>query len=317
MLDLGKIIKEEAYRLVLDECTQYLFERWSHSDEIDSSVELIYKTIEETVADAEKTVIDSKALYVLQNSVCIELFGMDILLTYHMFVGNSYDVINFLVGNSAGENNFSEDTNELVVTIYTIDGNLVESVSNPNLYHEVEHVSQISKGKERNANYKEFMDNAYKIASSIISDAGKYSEAEEKVAWLYYYSNPHEQDAFVNEYYYNLSHMKEFLIGETNPTRKILKEYEKLVGWYDENKNGEDVVEAVLEYRKTGMPKKNFEAMIHKGLKRFKKKMANVEKHFKYKVGKLSENSIHSGIRAETGSLIRFRCPEYLMKYIW
>ena len=45
--------------------------------------------------------------------------------------------------------------------------------------------------------------------------------------------------------------------------------------------NGSNLLSALNKYRIFGYTKHNFKIMIDKGVKRFQKKMNNIEKHFK------------------------------------
>lgn len=308
MFDLGKIIKEEAYRLVLDECTQYLFERWSHSDEIDKAVEKVYDAIADTSADADIHTVQNGKIELRVGSAKTELFGMDVTVSYYMYVAKDDESANFAMTRCYSENNFSEMNNELVVTIYTINGELLERVSNTNIYHEVEHVFQIAKGRTNNKNYEEFMDGSYERASNIRKGFLPSTWQGKNIAWLYYLSNPHEQDAFMNEYYYSLSHMRKNKYKVSSETEQVFRKYEDLVMWYNENKDDETVRKEVSMYRSTGMPKRNFDTMVSKGLKRFKRKMKNVEKHFQEDVKRLNENKIRDGIPTKHGSIIWLPC---------
>lgn len=308
MFNLKNVIKEEIDKTILEEGIKYLFEKWSHADEIDKAVEKVYDVIGNTSANADIYVVVKEKVELRVGTGNINLFGRDITLSYYMYVAKDNDAANFAITRCYSENNFSENDNELVVTVYTINGELLERSSSVNIYHEVERVFQIVKGKSNNKNYKELMDKSYERASNVRNGFLPSTWQGNNIAWLYYLSNPHEQDAFMNEYYYNLSHMRKNKYKAKSETEQVFQKYEELVVWYNQNKEDETVKKEVSAYRTTGMPKKNFDAMVSKGLKRFKRKMKNVEKHFHEDVKRLNENKIRSGISTKSGSLIWLPC---------
>ena len=303
MDEIRRIIRKNIDRLILNETTQYLFERWSHSDEIDKEVERIFDTIGYTARKSEWMTVIKNKLYLIKGIVPITIFGLDIELNYFMYVASDDETANRAINECYAVNGLSDDEKKLIITIYTVNGEVLERVSNRNVYHEVEHLFQIANTKKNNPDYISMTDRAYEQSVGVLGSLDNQTEEDRNIAILYYYSNPHEQDSFMNEYYYDLVWMRQHLFDRESHPHSRLKDYEDKIKWYFANNDDEKVKYAVAKYRGYGMPKRNFEVMINKGLARFKRKMNNVEKNFKERSKKLNECNVFSGLRTRHGSL--------------
>ena len=162
-----------------------------------------------------------------------------------------------------------------------VNGDIIEDFSNTNIKHELEHILQISKGKQNNEKYKSLVSDAYFMATNVLYNRDKHSHADYVIAKLIYYSDPHEQDAFMNEYYDSLKRNFHYLITKSSETHLRLKEYNELINYFNENITNSNLLSSLNKYRIFGYTKHNFKIMIDKGVKRFQKKMNNIEKHFK------------------------------------
>lgn len=294
----------EALMGIVKENVEILDEMWSHSEEIDKGMELIYNTITKNMKKSHVETIVKKQLHVYIGSAPMEIFGMNISLKFFVYLACNDEVAQYAMQHCYSENGLSGDYRTLTLTLFTVNGELMERNANMTVGHEVEHLFQISKRKENNVKNSELMGNVYRQASETISQYETHSEAEVNIAWLVYYSNPREQDAFMNEYYYDLSWMKQFVFSENNEAKIRLLKYEEKINWYHENKDNDEVKNILLTYKINGMSQHNFEKMIEKGLNRYKKKMKNIEKHFKNTVEYLNEHNYRHGICTHTGSLI-------------
>lgn len=301
MTDIENILRE-----ALQEQEEYLFETWSHSDEIDDALEEVYDTVSKTIHLSDNKVIVKNKLSLRIGETEITLFGLNLKLFYFVYIAKDDATADYAIRECYEKNGIDENNQTLIITVYTVNGELLEPISNKRISHELEHLLQISKGKKNNRNFQNLMDLAYEKANNVISNSDRYNNIDLNIAWLYYYSNPHEQDSFVNEYYFDLCWMKEHYIDKNNETRKRLSFYEAKIEWYNENKTKPEVINAVQQYRTIGMPKKNFEVMIKKGLQRFERKIKNVEKHFTDRNKFLKVHHMHNGLKTFHGSLINF-----------
>jgi hypothetical protein len=286
---------------------RFLFEKWSHCDEIDGAVERVYKRIGEIAPDAKEETVMENRIFLRRGEFDENFFGKKMHVFFFMFIARNEEDIDVMVDKYAGVNGIEPDEKTMYITIYTLNGTLLEPVSNKNVSHEIKHVYQMAKVGSGNVNYTNLADMAYERSSNVLNEPNQHSESELNVAWLYYYSNPYEQDAFVEEYYKDLCHLRQFMENKNSETHQRLAMYRWLIDWYFDNRDNPEVSIAVSQYRIHGMPKRNFETMIRNGYKRFEKKIRNIEKHFKQTDSYLREHLFRGGVRTKTGSLITFK----------
>ena len=199
---IKEIIQKSLQKCLKEECKRnekLLFERWSYSDEIDDTMDYIYNELSKVLNRSETHKIE-EGIWLKRGSIeNLTIFNISgIKFDYYVYVCSNDEMCEYILKEGYSENNYDETSKELVVTFYTVNGQLIEEPSNKNLLHELEHILQISKGSQKNKNYKTLMTGAYNLSSNIIANGG-VNVFEEIVAWLIYYSNPHEQDAFMNE----------------------------------------------------------------------------------------------------------------------
>ena len=292
---------------ILEEQEDFLFEQWSHYADIDFATEYIYQRVADTVYKAKDvTVVEGKS-YCRRGVTEINVFGKDLKLYFLMYIATDNEFVNYMINYCYSHNGIDKNENIIYITLYTVNGELLEPMCNKTVAHELKHVLQMAKSEKNDINYDGLGDLAFEHSAEVLDNTPNYSAADVYVAWLYYYSNPHEQDAFMEEYYKDLCYAKEFIEDEKSETHTRFKEYENLIQWYQENKDDNEVVSAVNQYRVHGMPKRNFETMITNGYKRFKRKMNNIEKHFKESSQYLKEHHYHGGLKTRTGSTISFK----------
>lgn len=274
-------------RTFLNESANYVNEAWSVSDSIEENMEIVYNAIGNDIGNARRTQINSN-IQAFDNIVEITVFGSKRMpLHYVCYNCDSELTLKTFYNDLYARNGFNEEEDYLEITIYLVNGDIIEDYSNPNIKHELEHILQSIKGKENNPNYKELMDSAYHFASKILGstydgdDDNKYSENDIVVAKLIYYSNSHEQDAFMNEYHDELKRNVIRLYRKDTTIHSILNEYIECIDYFNSHLNDRNFLNAVNKYRLFGYTIKNFQIMLDKQLHRFKKKMNNVEKHFK------------------------------------
>lgn len=281
---IKEIIQKSLQKCLKEECKRnekLLFERWSYSDEIDVTMDYIYNELSKVLNRSETHKIE-EGIWLKRGSIeNLTIFNISgIKFDYYVYVCSNDEMCEYILKEGYSENNYDETDKELVVTFYTVNGQLIEEPSNKNLSHELEHILQISKGSQKNKNYKTLITGAYNLASNIIANGG-VNVFEEIIAWLIYYSNPHEQDAFMNEYYQDLRNHKQYINDENSTTYFRLKDYKHKANIFKNNVNNEKLLNALSRYRLYGYTIRTFDVMIDKGLHRFEKKMNNIEKHFK------------------------------------
>lgn len=280
-----------------------ILERWSHSEEVDEYVEYLYDRIADAVPYAQRSVIMEDALDLITGSCGVVVFGINLRLNFFVYVADGKESLDMAVNECDSLSGISEDGKELYLTVYTVNGEVVEGVSNKNLYHEVEHLLQMSKGRKDGEEFMNLMDKAYRIAQGVIRNTDS-DPVSQNIAWLFYYSNPHEQDAFMNEYYFDLVKMRQSLVDKNNETHQILDRYKKLYDWYVKNRFSPLVIRELSKYSNSGISQRGFEVMLRKGVSRFEKKMMNVEKHKRELTKRLNEMHYIDLIHTYNGGLI-------------
>lgn len=297
-INLRRIIKE-AFREHFNECEELLTERWSYSDEMDSAMNNVYSAIGKSLQNGKakmNKISYGSALYI--GDTTINLFGInDIKLSFFAYECLDDETCDYIVNNAASRNGYNEDEKQLVITIYMVQGDLIEYYSNKNISHELERILQIANGRKNNIHYSQLMNGAYDTAVKAIQ---KYDNSNSDfkiiIARLIYYANPHEQDAFMNEYYQELMAMKQFITDKNSETHRRYYDYLHKYQLCIKNLNNPDFINALDVYMTYGYTKRNFIKIIEKGLKRFVKKMNNIEKHFKDTVKRTNESYCKTGL---------------------
>lgn len=298
----------EVFKNYLNESSSLITERWSYSDEMDAALDLVYDKILEynKGGNSEYHKIDyGVGLY---KGICkdLSIFGIGgITLVFYMYECLDDKTCEYIIRNGYSENNYDEVDKVLSVTVYTVLGNLIENISNKNVSHELEHILQVSKGRQNCINYRSLTGGAYELASDVIREIGNNNkDFDSVIAWLIYYSNPHEQDAFMNEYYQDLSTMSQFINDKNSETHIRYNDYSNKIDIFKRNIDNSELIKSVGYYKRYGYNIRNMGLMIDKGLKRFGKKMRNIEKHFTNTVKMANES--HFRLKPVTnGTLIR------------
>lgn len=284
---------------------QVITERWSHSEEIDAAAESIYEKIRQTIRGAQEHEIIKHELYLRTGETSLTLFGRKITLNYYVYIAYGEEALTLAINSGASLNGISDDETAMYVTVYTLRGEVIEKISNRNVYHEAEHMLQISMGQKNNPSYRSLVKNCYRRVKDVLGNQDEHTQTEVNIAWLYYYSDPHEQDAMMNEYYSDLATMRQVIGMQKTPTQEVLDNYQRLAQWFERHQNTADVSKEAETYRRLGMQSDSFLLMIRKGLRRFEKKMRNVEKHFASAVRESKAGRWRGGVTTYKGSLIR------------
>lgn len=284
---------------------ELIFERWSYSSQMDDMMDYVYTQLSNDLPNSKTRKIDN-GIWLKTNVIDnLSIFGVnDVTFEYYVYVCENDEMCKYVINNCYSMNNFNEMNNELAITFYTVNYQIVEEPSNKNLSHELEHILQISQGRKNNTNYSLLMDGTYNLASQIISDETNINIYDETIAWLMYYSNPHEQDSFMNEYYQDLRCHRQFLNSNDSETHLRYYDYVDKYNFFINNMNKTDLLTAVKKYKLYGYTIGNINLMCQNGIKRFKKKMNNIEKHFKTVINRANEQKIR--LKPITNGSIRF-----------
>ena len=256
-------------------------ERWSVSYDVEDETDKLLDSIKLNMGSGEQTCIERGIYFVKGQFNEYQMFGRVIDVYYYVYVCRNDELCEFMMKNGAYSNGFDETTDTLDVTMYMVGNEWKGIESYKRLTHEIEHIMQVQYGIKNNGNYHELTDMAYHIASQIIASQGAYSKIQKDIAYLVYYSNSHEQDAFMQEYYQELKADPSILMTRRSETHEIFDYYTDLCNEYLQNENNQHFVRALKDYTICGYTKNSFKKMITKRLERFQKKMRNVEKHFK------------------------------------
>lgn len=267
--------------LTEQEKQKLILEKWSISDKVDDAVDEIFSTVTKTRSYSDIQKLD-KDVYMYINNVSMKIFDMNFQLWYYIYSCHNREVCDFIYHNAENMNAYIEKENKLVITLYDVLGKYVTEYNTKNIVHEVEHMLQIHYGMKHNPNYIKLMDKAYDFASDVKYNMENHNNEEILIANLIYYSNSHEQDAFINEYYNEIKfNFGKYLIKQTE-TDQIFYNFQYYVDrFFKEIDTNIDLQKALSEYKQFGYNQNNFSIMIKKQLHRFEKKMNNVRKHFK------------------------------------
>lgn len=296
------IINESQYGLAV--YSELLLEKWSRSDDIDKFIEDVYDAITKTIPSSEKTKLDDGIDLYCGNCSC-RFLDEEINIEYYIYNTSDNEKAHFAITNLERMNGYDFSTNEMILTLYLVNGVPFEPTTTRNIAHEAEHLLQITYAKRNNKNYVKLNGDEYEYASEIIHGDIPSNETQKKIAMLFYYCNPHEQDSFINEYYEALKFRKQFMEDKDSDIHRLLFSMKHLYEWCKANLNNEEFSEAIDKYAVFGYSKKTFMVMVEKGIKRFGKKMRNIEKHFKERVKQLNESGIHY-MPKDIGPLRRF-----------
>lgn len=280
-----------------------LSERWSHSEEVDRYVEYIYDKVKRPSLSEKHGKTGVKDLFFREGDCAVEIFGIALTLHYKVYSAFSEEALIYAVQNFNGGNGIDAEKKILYLTFFTYLNEVFEKATTPNIMHEVEHLLQISKGHKSSVDITTFVDKIYAIAYNVLTAQG-HTKEETAVATLIYLSNPHEQDAMMNEYYCDLANNEQFLTIDSRRTMQTLNIYKICAKWLEENKNTNMLKNILLQYREYGLTQGVLGSMVKKGVARFERKMRNVEKHYQQQVKSLNEMNLHHGRLTRYGSLL-------------
>lgn len=266
------------FKKLLQERAELITEKWSISEDvIDASDKLLH--------DIKKQLIN----FTFQNCTNGIDLGQGLIKNYNLFKENisiqvyvyncsSIELAKFAYDKLANLNGFIAERNELNLTLYLVNWDYVNGLNN-SVSHEIEHLCQINLGKTKNIKYTELMNQMYHQAVGIMSHSNHYSQEVLHIAQLIYYGNPHEQDAFIQEFAREVYKNPFATNNKSSEIYLILNNYKRYVDTYSQNKNTIQYKNALKIFRTSGVTERNFDIMINKALHRLERKIKNVEKN--------------------------------------
>ena len=294
-MDNSKILKEAIRRQIctmLEQSEQILLEKWSRSEEIDNGINAIYDTIRSTYATLPVTGGGKNVGWIKRHGIVpMSMFGEDITLDYTLYNCKDEQAFADALAQSIEINQFSEGSKTLEIPIFSISGNVPYEPTQRVLNHEVEHVFQFVMAKKNNLDAEnailDISPKAYDAAVAVI-DNGMEGDAA-LLAWLIYYSDRHEQDALMNEYFSEMRHRMHGGKADREIKHRE-RDYNSKANEFKSRFNTESLQNAMKSYLIYGYTPNVFYTMVDKGYKRFVRKMKNIEKHFGDQVKMLKEN---------------------------
>lgn len=189
-------------------------------------------------------------------------FLKDVKLTYVIYMANNEEEAETFKRMGVTLNSSYDDaTNEMEITSYFIKGRPSLDFSE-SIIHEITHMYQYNKGMDKRRNL-------YDLVVDMISDPR--NEFRHDVGLALYYTFPHEQDAFTHQFY---AYSKDGDIDTFEPYKTLLELTQKIKTNYKTNKFTQSAIHEL------GYEFKAYFKRLHFGLKRFKRKLNNVTRHW-------------------------------------
>lgn len=284
--EIKKLIKSNLSRII-NENIQIITEKWSYSNTVDEAVDNLLSFIRKNRINSSYEPIENGVGIYINEQVPYTIFGKEIKINYYIYVCANKTICDFIYENCDKINGFVEQDNTLSLTLYMIGNNFVMEYCEKNLSHELMHILQVTYGLKNNPKYKQLINNAYTYASEIINNQDNVSEEEMIVAWLVYYSNSHEQNAFMQEYWRELKTSPSLIITKKAEIYTLLQTYSEYSQVFKENCTNRYFKNALSAYKAFGYNINNFKLMIDSQIKRLEKKIKNVENNVRMKYNQI------------------------------
>ena len=281
--EIRKRVKKEVLQKI-NENISLITEMWSISDDVDWFTDKILTDILFDTPDSSQDIIDNGLIFMSNVIKNYSIYNQKFDIHYYIYDCSDDRMCKFIYEEGEKLNGYQENEKILNITLYMVNNKWKMEYCERNVSHEVEHIIQINYGYTNNPNYKKLTDNAYEQANYVLRQESGYNKIDRVIAWLVYYSNSHEQDAFMQEYARELRRNPSLMITKKSETHNILNNYEQYCHYFLDNINNLNIKNAVKQYKIFGYNLTNFQMMATKQLNRFKRKMNNIEKNFKQKI---------------------------------
>lgn len=286
-INIRDIVVEEVQKQMkhfINENYQIINEKWSISDDVQNAMEKLLNDIEDSLfKSAECATIIKNQIYLYKGTISnYIIFDKSLTLYYYVYNCSDEQYCNSVYNNGYHIDGFVEEKNELYLTLYMVNNQWNENYSEKNVVHEIEHILQSSYGMLNNKRYESLMDGCYNLADAILQNKVKNNEYDRILAKLFYYTNSHEQDAFLQEYARELGHNAGCLFTRDSELHKILN---NLKNYYTQFVNNKDEFkESIKRFRVYGYTFGTTSKMFSKQIQRLEKKMQKVEIKFRSKL---------------------------------
>lgn len=259
---------------IIKENMKLITEKWSISDVVDINTDKLLNYIKHDYTTAKIVRVTDGVFFISkENENNFTINDKTFNLNYYIYNCANNAICDIIHDEGEYINGFQEEENVLNLTLYMVKNQWRLDYCQTNVSHELEHILQISYGYSKNPNYKKLMYNAYKYANQVLRNKNDHSSIDRKLAWIVYYSNSHEQDAFMQEYAMELKNNPSKIVTKNAEIYKILINYDSYCKWFLDNYNSKNVKSSLNEYIIFGYNLSNFKLMSTKQLSRFKRKM--------------------------------------------
>lgn len=279
---------EDLMRFSINENIRLLDEQWSVHADMEDSVQSVLDAISDTIHQASHGEI-ARGLSYYQGETSVIVFGKEINLYYVCYNASDQMVLKRAISSCEVINNFDTTSEELTLTIFMLNGNIIREYGENTIYHELEHILQYYKKLAVKPCFQSMMGDIYMLVSKILvseggvietEDGGKrlITDNERLVAEILYYSHPREQDAFINEHYSYIKNYPWRFVWGQSPMRQLLHKFKMLVEEFEKRRQTSNFNSSIKNFVDMGCDGKNIHNIVGKGLSRFEKKLRNVEK---------------------------------------
>lgn len=286
-MNIDDIVKEVRKKIntSIVENRQFLNEKWSYSSDVEEESDKLIEAIQQNFLNCDSTKITKDIIIYVGEINDYLIFGDNITIQYYVYNCHNIEAINYLYnGGGYYQSGYAEDSKTLILTLYAVNNNLQKRLTKKETVHEVEHIMQSFYGKINTEKYTKLVTDIYTVANNILQNPNIHSKVDIIIAKSIYYSNSHEQDAFMQEYYQELKNNRFIQISKKGEIYAILKEYLNCYNFIIDKCSDNDL----KVYKYYGVTKNNLSKYINKQIKRFERKMKNIEKHFSLNYNKIN-----------------------------
>lgn len=207
MMNINDIVKEVRKNIntSIVENRQFLNEKWSYSSDVEEESDKLIEAIQDNFLNGESAKITKDIIIYVGEINDYLIFDNRITIQYYVYNCHNMEVINYLYnGGGYYQSGYIEDDKTLILTLYAINDDLQKGLTKKETVHEVEHVMQSFYGKINTEKYTKLVSDIYSVANNVLQSPNNHSKLDIIIAKSIYYSNSHEQDAFMQEYYQEL-----------------------------------------------------------------------------------------------------------------
>ncbi|MCD8207234.1 MAG: hypothetical protein LUD72_04770 [Bacteroidales bacterium] len=181
---------------------------------------------------------------------------------------------------------FDAEHGTIKANVVMLFGKVCRECSETILRHELEHCYQWALNKTNNPNFITLTDEAYKYASKIVVEPkGAVDPSSLSVAWVIYYGNPREQDAYIQEYYAQAKEDPFKFRTRTTDVDKRIAKFGNMLKTIEADKNDPSMQSALAYYEKFGYTADSILEYGKRGYKRFVNKRKHVTDRLNIELG--------------------------------